>query len=122
MYGPGIGISAPGKSVLFADPTFDAGDGYGLQSGTSYSAALVSGAAALAWSIDPNLTPDQVQNLLYSTATDLGPTGWDETYGWGILNVGAVAEGAYAMTPEPGTLALLAIGGLALRFHRRRRR
>ena len=95
---------------------------YGLQSGTSYSAALVSGAAALAWSIDPNLTPDQVQDLLTSTATDMGDPGWDEVYGAGILNVGGVAEGAYAMTPEPGTLALLAVGGLAARFLRRRRR
>ncbi len=39
-YGPGIGISAPAQSILFADPTF--GSGYGLGTGTSYSAALVS--------------------------------------------------------------------------------
>jgi thermitase len=118
VYGPGIGIAAPARQILFADPLFDVG--YGLGTGTSYAAALVSGAAALAWSINPDLTPDQVQALLYGTATDLGDLGWDPVYGNGLLNIGGVAQGAYALTPEPATLVLLAAGSLVLAAFRRR--
>jgi subtilisin family serine protease len=119
VYGPGIDIAAPARQVFFADPTF--AGGYGLGTGTSDAAALVSGAAALAWSINPNLTPDEVRDILFSTATDLGDPGWDQVYGNGLLNIGAVAEAAYATTPEPATLVMLAAGGSMIMALRRRR-
>jgi subtilisin family serine protease len=120
-WGPYVDLAAPADNIVVADPTFD--NGYGLGSGTSFAAPLASGAAALLWSIDPSLTPDEVLNILYTTADDLGTLGWDEVYGWGRLDIGAAAERAYELSvaPEPGTLLLLA-AGLAAPLARRLRR
>ena len=114
-------LSAPADNIVVADPTFDGG--YGLGSGTSFAAPLAAGAAAMVWSIDPSLTPGEVLNILYTTADDLGTLGRDEVYGWGRINIGHAAERAYEMTltPEPGTLLLLA-AGLAAPLARRLRR
>lgn len=62
--------------------------------GTSAAAPMVSGAAALVLSINPNLTRTQVENILFSTATDLGTPGHDNTYGHGKLNVYAACKAA----------------------------
>ena len=56
-------------------------------SGTSAACPQVSGAAALILSINPNLTRLEVENILFSTATDLGASGKDDTYGYGKLNI-----------------------------------
>jgi subtilisin family serine protease len=117
-WGPFVDISAPAHNILAEDPTLSTG--YGLGSGTSFAAPMVAGAAALAWSINPALTADEVQQMLYSTAKDLGDPGWDEVYGWGRLDVGALAEAAYAsISPEPATLGLLALGLAGLVARRR---
>jgi len=120
-WGPFVDLSAPASQIVVAESSFPSG--YGRDSGTSYAAPLAAGAAALLWSIDPTLTPDEVLDILYTTADDLGAPGWDEVYGWGRLNVGAAAERAYqlSLAPEPGTL-LLAAAGLAAPLVRRLRR
>ena len=118
-YGSFVDISAPASNILLADPTTP--NGYGLNSGTSFSTPLVAGAAALAWSINPNLTPDQVENLLYSTAVDLGDPGRDPIYGWGRLDVGALAQATLLTVPEPATWAMLASVAIAVFLCRRKR-
>jgi subtilisin family serine protease len=60
-----------------------------LWSGTSFSAPIISGAAALLASAFPNLTGAQIVQLLLSTADEAGATGIDATYGHGILNIAA---------------------------------
>ncbi|MCK9236320.1 MAG: S8 family peptidase, partial [Acholeplasmataceae bacterium] len=62
--------------------------------GTSAACPMVSGAAALILSINPNLTRTQVENILFSTATDLGAPGRDDTYGHGKLNIYAACKAA----------------------------
>ncbi|MCY2951932.1 MAG: S8 family serine peptidase [Planctomycetota bacterium] len=117
-YGPYVDLSAPAESIVVAD-SIDTRlpDGYGVISGTSFAAPLAAGAAALAWSIAPNLTPDQVQAILFDTAlkyADLGDPGWDEQFGWGRINVAAVAAAASATVPEPAALLYLAPAAFAL--------
>lgn len=55
--------------------------------GTSATCPQVSGTAALMLSMKPDLTETQLSSILTSTATDMGPIGFDNTYGYGRLNV-----------------------------------
>lgn len=57
--------------------------------GTSFSTPHISGAAALLMGAFPNLTGQQVANLLFTTATDLGAVGTDVIYGRGLVNLNA---------------------------------
>jgi thermitase len=54
--------------------------------GTSYSSPIVAGVAALVLSANPSLSAAQVQDIVKQSADDLGPAGWDPSYGWGRVN------------------------------------
>lgn len=60
--------------------------------GTSAACAEVSGVAALLLSLNPNLTNSEVRNILFSTAHDLGPTGKDNTFGYGLVDAYAALK------------------------------
>ena len=62
-------------------------NGFELNSGTSFSAPHVSAAAAIALCIDDTITPLQFNKLLQSTSHDLGESGYDEYYGYGLLDI-----------------------------------
>jgi serine protease AprX len=97
-------LLAPGRSIVslrdpgaFVDVNYPGGlvdDGTGRYfkgSGTSQAAAVVSGAVALLLQQRPELTPDQVKNLLTSTAVPL--TGADPiAQGAGELNINAAVS------------------------------
>jgi len=57
--------------------------------GTSSACPHVAGGAALVLSANPGLTVDQLESLLFAAATDMGPAGPDNQYGYGLLNVDA---------------------------------
>lgn len=81
-YGSYLDLAAPGVDIL---STY-AGGGYSYSTGTSGSAAFVSGLAALIWSRNPNLSPGQVRQLIEHYADDLGPVGVDQFFGHGRIN------------------------------------
>ena len=89
-YGSNVDLAAPGLNIL----TTSKGGGYANQSGTSFSAPIVAGAAAILLSVNPSLTPAQVTQILKDTADDLGNTGWDNVYGAGRLNLRKAVVGA----------------------------
>ena len=91
----GVYLLAPGEKLT---TTYYKG-GYTEATGTSFSTPLVTGAAAALWSARPELTAQDVMDLLGQTATDGGVPGYDEYYGWGILNVRAALEAAETWTP-----------------------
>src|SRR5262249_28611640 len=104
--GNNVDLSAPGVNIV----TTVKGGGYGYATGTSASAPLVAGVAALMLSVNPNLTATQVIDLLKQSADDLGPAGWDSGYGWGRLNarnavVAAINAGTPDTTPPSATLS-----------------
>ena len=80
--GPHVAVAAPGVDILLPAPDND----YQLISGTSFSAAYVSGVAALMLQRAPNLTPDAVRKILEQTAKDLGPAGKDPEFGAGLVD------------------------------------
>ena len=45
----------------------------------------VSGVAALVWSANPSWTNSQVRAALNVTARDLGASGYDSSFGWGLV-------------------------------------
>ncbi|MHC4387697.1 MAG: S8 family serine peptidase [Planctomycetota bacterium] len=59
--------------------------GYWFYQGTSMAAPHVSGTAALLVSMGVT-GPDAVREALQNTARDLGPAGWDQEYGWGLVD------------------------------------
>jgi hypothetical protein len=82
-------LVAPGVSVI---STF-AGGQYGTLTGTSMAVPHVAGAAALVYqqALAGNtlLSPTEIASILKQSATDLGASGVDPVYGWGLLNVPA---------------------------------
>src|SRR5262249_30712252 len=80
--GPHIALSAPGVDILLPVPNRN----YEMISGTSFSAAYVSGVGALVWQRAPGLPPDAVRHILESTAKDLGPAGRDPEFGAGLVD------------------------------------
>jgi len=80
-----------------------AGARYSGMTGTSFSAPIVAGVAALVISVNPGLTAPQIQDILKQSADDLGPGGWDSTYGSGRVNAAAavnLAAGSSAPVPD----------------------
>ncbi len=84
--GPYVYISAPG--VDMAAPI---GGGSDLVTGTSFAAAIVSGAIANLFHAKPELSAGEIEKALADTATDLGPAGRDNDFGFGLLNLKAAA-------------------------------
>lgn len=116
--GPFMDLAAPAHHILVANGTSSTLP-YGYASGTSFSAPYAASAAALAFSINPNLTAPQVQNILFDTAfnpnnPNPGTPYWDQTYGWGRVDYAAVAVAAAATVPETASIAIMAVGGLLM--------
>lgn len=96
-YGPWIALCAPGAEVVSTAP----GGTYGIASGTSLSAPIVAGGAALVRSICPLISPAMVASILAQRADDLSTAnpGREGEIGSGRLNA-ARAVGAIG-TPLP---------------------
>ncbi len=83
-------LAAPGSTIYDDYPSARVGSANFVGSGTSFSAAITSGAAALVLADNPGLTPDQVKARLLGT-TNPGPVGNPFVDGHGALNAYAAA-------------------------------
>lgn len=86
-------LVAPGTAVFVGHDSTAGNLEYYYNSGTSFAAPQVSGAAALVWEAFPYFTNDLVRQTLLGTATDLGDPGVDAVFGYGLLNVGKAVRG-----------------------------
>ncbi|RZJ78909.1 MAG: autotransporter domain-containing protein, partial [Brevundimonas sp.] len=68
------------------------GSGLDIKAGTSMAAPHVTGAVAIARQMFPNAPASGLTRLVLATATDLGETGLDDVYGWGLLNLENMAS------------------------------
>jgi subtilisin family serine protease len=88
--GPGVALSAPGvdiETLANHQPDGRPGGYLHVAAGTSASAPIVAGAAALVRARFPRLHAADVVNRLIRTADDAGPPGRDPQYGFGRLNL-----------------------------------
>jgi serine protease AprX len=85
-----VSLAAPGSTIYDEFPSARVGPANFAGSGTSFSAAITSGAAALVLADNPGLTPDQVKARLLGT-TNPGPVGNPFADGHGALNAYAAA-------------------------------
>ena len=88
-----VDLSAPGENIMTAvPPAYDEDtvkDGYQRLDGTSFSAPMVSAAVAWVRAARPELSPDQVAQVVRLSSRDLGRKGYDQDTGFGLLNLGA---------------------------------
>ena len=86
--GPWVDLAAPGVNIVGAVPLSHDPSGYspGLE-GTSFSAPMVSAAAAWVWTVRPTLDVTQIFELMRRSARDIGPAGFDPQSGWGLLDI-----------------------------------
>jgi len=70
---------------------------YTFWEGTSMASPHVAAAAAMLKSIGVD-DPDEIRDILTATATDGGRSGYDTSYGEGLLNIGAAIEYATGNT------------------------
>lgn len=121
-------VVAPGVNIRTTDLTFGGvfPDSYTHVSGTSFSTPHVAGTMALLLSAFPNLTPSEMERALKDSALDLGLTGADNLYGYGLID-GLAAFTALGGVPAetvsepsapagptkivPGTVHLFSTGG-----------
>jgi len=99
-YGAFVSLSAPGTNIY----TTNKGGSYGYVAGTSFSSPIAAAVGALVMSANPSLTSYQVENILFTTAVDLGAAGRDPYFGYGRVNAAAAVAAAKA-APAPDTTA-----------------
>jgi subtilisin family serine protease len=92
-----IALAAPGVDIFLPAPD----EKYQMTSGTSFSAAYVSGLAALMLERNPALKADEVRTLLMSNARDLGSPGRDDEFGAGEADAYAAVKATIAAMPTP---------------------
>nr|WP_245736429.1 type VII secretion-associated serine protease mycosin [Micromonospora pattaloongensis] len=74
-------ITAPGNGLVGARP-----GGHWRVQGTSFAAPLVAATAALIRSRWPEMSAADVVNRLIRTASDVGPPGRDDRFGFGVVD------------------------------------
>lgn len=109
-----IALAAPGVDIFLPAP-----DGkYQITSGTSFSAAYVSGVAALLLERNYALKPEALRMTLAKTARDLGSPGRDDLYGDGEAD----AFAAVTAVPTDGTTPVASASGTTKREDADKRR
>jgi serine protease AprX len=81
-----VSLRAPGSTIDKANPAARIGKTNFVGSGTSFSAAITSGAAAILRQLEPKATPDKIKGRLLAGASP-GPVGSPFVDGFGSLNI-----------------------------------
>ncbi len=101
-YGNTVDVVAPGVSVLSSVLN----NNYAADTGTSMAAPHVSAQAAMLKMVYPDYSAQQIEKLIQQTATDLGPAGKDDHYGYGLAQVSLPS---YTISYKPGEHGTFAV-------------
>ena len=77
-----VWVTAPGREIISLGRLPGT---VKMSSGTSFSAPAVAGVAALLKEAFPQMTPADFKEILKVSSKDLGRTGYDIYYGWGLV-------------------------------------
>jgi PKD repeat protein len=106
-WGPEVRLSAPGGDSenpsgysQIASTCFSSDLDYCLKAGTSMATPEAVGLGALLYAMGL-ATDDEVLARMESTADDLGPSGWDDRFGHGRINVWRAINDLPAPPPNP---------------------
>ncbi len=92
---PGVSIYSPGWDALYGNYWSDVFYSNNTPvSGTSFSAAIVSGAVALIKAVNPGAAPEDIRSILTTTAADSGDPGRQAGAGAGLLDLEAALRAA----------------------------
>ena len=106
-----VWVTAPGREIISLGRLPGT---VKMSSGTSFSAPAVAGVAALLKEAFPQMTPADFKEILKVSSKDLGRTGYDIYYGWGLVQApdairaaadyyGVEAPDMSEPTPDPGS-------------------
>ncbi|WKY45880.1 S8 family serine peptidase [Eubacteriaceae bacterium ES2] len=90
-----VDLCAPGKEVY----TTTTNGSYESVNGTSFSSPIVAAACAVLIASNPDLIPDQVENILKDTALDFGEPGRDDYFGDGMIQLDQALKEVSPYTP-----------------------
>ena len=97
-YGDFVALSAPGDGIW----TTYRGGSYWAASGTSIASPVAASVVASMMSSNPRLSSGEIENLLFSTAVDLGANGRDPYFGYGRVDAARAVQAAKVAVPIPG--------------------
>ncbi len=107
-FGPNMDYCAGAQFIYSTDRTgmfgFNSTLEYVPASGTTFSGAYGSAHGALALSVNPSLTADEVDDILNLSCMDLGAPGFDSLFSQGLLNAYAVAWQAALTLTDPSSV------------------
>ena len=89
-------VTAPGEDIAVLD--LSRNDRCKLAEGTSYASPMAAAMAVAAKQHNREITPEQFRETLRTTARDAGPEGFDNSYGWGIVDYAAFYRALYGIT------------------------
>jgi len=107
--GPMVDLVAPDGAPTVSDAHWLTSlippNGYARVYNTDYACAHVAGAASLLRGAHPELSNDDVANVLFLSAKDLGDPGRDDQFGYGLVKI----DSALRMLESPNTLRHLPV-------------
>lgn len=96
QYNKMVDLAAPGTNVY----TTTVAGGYTEESGTSFSSPIVAGACGVLLASNTSLNATEVENILEQTALDLGSSGQDDYYGYGLIQLDQALAAAAIVKPS----------------------
>lgn len=89
-YNKSVDVVAPGEKIVGLG--IESSKSYISRYGTSFACPQVSALAAMCKSIQPTINHDKFLEILQETSIDLGTSGYDKKYGWGLIDYSRVLE------------------------------
>jgi len=104
-YGNHVKLVAPGANITSTIP----GSAYTAMNGTSMACPQAAGSAALMWAAKPLLTNAEIRDILFNTARDISPAGWDKYTGYGKINLDLAMDSALDAKPTPADTGIITV-------------